>query len=110
MDARRPVDLWTDRLQRLLAPLTGRQYDPDTLRSVPSWGLSFLLHALMLLVLALLIRVGRPSPATRAIESRLPGEINDLTSLVEAPRRVTRSSSSRAWTRPPSDWRPTTRR
>ena len=40
----------------------------------------------MLLVLALLIRVGRPSTDTRAIESRLPGEIGDLTSLVEASR------------------------
>jgi hypothetical protein len=84
MDAQRPADPRTDRLQRWLAPLIGRHYDPDTLRSVPSWGLSFLLHALLLLVLALLIRVGRPSTETRAIESRLPGEINDLTSLVEA--------------------------
>ncbi|MGZ3385911.1 MAG: hypothetical protein ACXWNF_13140, partial [Isosphaeraceae bacterium] len=84
MDAQRPADPRTDRLQRWLAPLIGRHYDPDTLRSVPSWGLSFLLHALLLLVLALLIRVGRPSTDTRAIESRLPGEINDLTSLVEA--------------------------
>jgi len=84
MDAQRPADPRTDRLQRWLAPLTRRHYDPDTLRSVPSWGLSFLLHALLLLVLALLIRVGRPSTETRAIESRLPGEINELTSLVEA--------------------------
>src|SRR5271157_1620952 len=82
MDAQRPADPRADRLQRWLAPLTRRHYDPDTLRSVPSWGLSFLLHALLLL--ALLIRVGRPSTETRAIESRLPGEINELTSLVEA--------------------------
>ena len=84
MDAQRPADPWTDRLQRLLAPLTGRRYDPDTLRSVPSWGLSFLLHALMLLILALLIRVGSTSGGSREIEGRLPGEIADLTSLVEA--------------------------
>ncbi len=84
MDAQPPASPRSDRLQRLLAPLTGRPYDPDTLRSVPSWGLSFMLHALLLLILALLIRVSQPSTNSREIESRLPGEINDLTSLVEA--------------------------
>src|SRR5271165_6536629 len=84
MDAQRPAAPRSDRLQRWLAPLTGRGYDPDTLRSVPSWGLSFLLHALLLLILALLIRVGRTGAETRTIESRPPGEISDLTSLVEA--------------------------
>ena len=84
MDAQRPANPSNERLQRLLAPLTGRSYDPDTLRSVPSWGLSFLLHALMLLILALLIRVGQHGATTKEIESRLPGELNDLTSLVEA--------------------------
>ncbi len=84
MDAQRPANPSNERLQRLLAPLTGRSYDPDTLRSVPSWGLSFLLHALMLLILALLIRVGQHGSTTKEIESRLPGELGDLTSLVEA--------------------------
>src|SRR5262245_28383315 len=88
MDARQPARFPIGRIQRWLAPLEGQQYDPDTLRTVPSWGLSLLLHALLLLVLALLIRVGhRAGTASRAIESQLlPGEIGDLTSLVEAPR------------------------
>jgi hypothetical protein len=88
MDARWPARSSIERIHRWLAPLVGRQYDPDTLRSVPSWGLSLLLHALLLLMLAFLIRVGqRPGSASGAIESQLlPGEIGDLTSLVEAPR------------------------
>ena len=85
MDAQPPAGPWTERLQRVLAPLTGRDYDPDTLRSVPSWGLSVLLHALLLLVLALLIRAGRTSSTPPSFESKmLPHEIGDLTSLVEA--------------------------
>jgi hypothetical protein len=57
MDSQQPAGPWNERLRRLLAPLSGRPYDPDTLRSVPSWGLSFLLHALLLLVLAQGLRI-----------------------------------------------------
>ncbi len=45
-----------------------------------------MLHALLLLLLALLIRVGNSGSATRVIESRLPGDLGDLTSLVDAPQ------------------------
>ena len=58
MEPRSPARFSLERMPRWLAPLAGHPYDPDTLRSVPSWGLSVLLHALLLLVLALLIRVG----------------------------------------------------
>ncbi|MFO0891943.1 MAG: prenyltransferase/squalene oxidase repeat-containing protein [Isosphaeraceae bacterium] len=87
MDAPPSAGSWTDRLQRWLAPLVGRDLDPDTLRSVPSWGLSVLLHALLLLILALLIRVGSSASTPRQFESQLPATgLGDLTSLVESTR------------------------
>ena len=88
MEPRSPARFSLEHMPRWLAPLAGHPYDPDTLRSVPSWGLSVLLHALLLLVLALLIRVGQGKDTNSgAIESQvLPPEIGDLTSLVEAPR------------------------
>ncbi len=85
MDAQVPPGFWTRLAQRIFGPLAGQPYDPETLRSVPSWGLSVLLHALFLLILAFLIKVGHTSAATRMIESHIqPGDIGDLTSLVEA--------------------------
>ncbi len=87
MDSPSPAGSWTDRLQRLLAPLLKRELEPETLRSVPSWGLSVLLHALLLLILALLIRVSGTNAAPRVIEGQLPpAEIGDLTSLVDSTR------------------------
>ena len=69
----------------ILEPVAGQNLDRDALRSVPSWGLSFLLHALFLLLLALLIRVGRSSLDAKPFESQaVPPAIADLTSLVEA--------------------------
>jgi len=85
MDAPKPCRRWADFLQSLLAPLAAKHYDPETLRLVPSWGVSVLLHGLLLLILAFFIRAGRPAIETRAIESQLgSGESSDLTSLVEA--------------------------
>jgi Squalene-hopene cyclase C-terminal domain/Prenyltransferase and squalene oxidase repeat len=85
MEVPPPPGPWTERLQRILEPLAGHNLDPDSLRSVPSWGLSFLLHALFLLVLALLIRVGRSSSDLKPIESQVVAPaIADLTSLVDA--------------------------
>ncbi|MDG3005222.1 prenyltransferase/squalene oxidase repeat-containing protein [Paludisphaera mucosa] len=71
------------------APLAweGRDIDPGTLRSVPSWGVSLLLHAFALLLLAFLIQHGRVVVPERTFTAELPpGEIADLTSLVEADR------------------------
>jgi len=65
----------------------GREIDLDTVRSIPAWGASVLLHALALLILALLIRGGRPATPERAFAAELPvGDAADLTSLVEADR------------------------
>lgn len=68
----------------------GREIDIGigTLRSVPSWGVSLLLHGFALLVLALLIQTGGSIAPERGFTSELspPGELGDLTSLVEADR------------------------
>lgn len=80
MDAPKRFRRWSEFLQSVLAPLAGKDYDPETFQSVPSWGLSVLLHALLLLILALLIHSGRPPVQTRAMQSQLgPGELSDLT-------------------------------
>ncbi|MGC8639653.1 MAG: prenyltransferase/squalene oxidase repeat-containing protein [Isosphaeraceae bacterium] len=85
MDVPPPSGPWVQRLNRILEPLAGQNLGPDSLRSVPSWGLSFLLHALFLLILALLIRVGRSSADVKPIASQVVAPaIADLTSLVEA--------------------------
>ena len=88
MDSRWPSQFLSERIRRLLAPLDGQDYHPDTLRSVPSWGLSVLLHALLLLILAFLIHVHqRPETRPGSFDGQLlPGEIGDVTSLVEATR------------------------
>ena len=76
------------RLERLVAACDGRSIDADALRSVPSWGLSVLLHAFAVLLLALLLRgQGAVVSPERSFAAELaPAEIADLTSLVEADR------------------------
>ncbi|APW63454.1 hypothetical protein [Paludisphaera borealis] len=76
-----------ERIGRTPLPFVGRDVHVDTLRSVPSWGLSVLLHALALLLLAILIRSSGGLTADRSFvgEFAMP-EIADLTSLVEADR------------------------
>jgi hypothetical protein len=88
MDPRRPVRFLSERVKQLMTPLGGQDYDPNTLRSVPSWGLSVLLHAFFLLLLALLIHVRqKPESGPGSFDGQfVPGEIGDVTSLVEAPR------------------------
>src|ERR1700761_6910020 len=60
--------------------------DPETLRSVPSWGLSVILHALMILLLAIIIRwTHQPdAPATSFVGSLIDTQLGDVTSLVDA--------------------------
>jgi Squalene-hopene cyclase C-terminal domain/Prenyltransferase and squalene oxidase repeat len=76
-----------ERVGRSQLPFVGKHVHPDTLRTVPSWGLSVLLHAFMLLLLAILIRTtGGLTPERSFVgEIGIP-EIADLTSLVEADR------------------------
>ena len=85
----RELSQWIlQRADRMPLAWDGREIAPGTLRSVPSWGVSLLLHAFFLLVLALLIQVGGSGPQDREFTAELPppGEIADLTSLVEADR------------------------
>lgn len=88
MDASKPAITWMGKFRHWLSPMEGEGYSPETLRTVPSWGLSLLLHALLLLFLALLIRAGHgPTAATARIDTQLIApEIGDLTSLTEASR------------------------
>jgi hypothetical protein len=64
------------------------EYDRETLRSVPSWGMSVLLHALMLLLLAFVIQIsrtaGRPEQSIQA--GIVDTQLGDVTSLVDATR------------------------
>ena len=64
------------------------EYDSATLRSVPSWGMSLLLHALLLLLLAFIIHLrhkseqGTAAVATAIVDTQL----GELTSLTDAKR------------------------
>ena len=64
------------------------EYDVTTLRSVPSWGVSFLLHALLLLILALMIQFRHAPAQPQAVfdSSLFDTEIGDLTSVAPAKR------------------------
>ena len=59
--------------------------DPDTLRSVPSWGLSVILHALLILILAIMIRWSQQGAAQTMIASTMVDtQLGEVTSLVDA--------------------------
>ena len=60
--------------------------DPDTLRSVPSWGLSVILHALMILILAIIIRWSHRPDGREAsfVGSLIDTQLGEVTSLVDA--------------------------
>jgi len=87
MDLRTVLVRTLERIGRTSLPVIGRDVHVDTLRTVPSWGLSVLLHALALLLLALLIHSTGGLTGDRAFVAELaPPELGDLTSLVEAER------------------------
>ncbi len=70
---------WLDRATRLRRG----EIDPETLRGVPSWGLSFLLHAFLILLLALLIHIrhrGGPPPPVEL--GSIDTQLGDVSSLV----------------------------
>ena len=64
------------------------EYDRDTLRSVPSWGVSLLLHFLFLLILAVVIQIRLTNQASqRQIQGGIVDtQLGEVTSLVEANR------------------------
>ncbi len=57
----RPAVHWIQAIGDTVSRLHSGDYHVGTLRSVPSWGMSFLFHALLLLLLAFIIRM-RQSP------------------------------------------------
>jgi hypothetical protein len=70
------------------AGLWGADLDPDTLRSVPSWGLSLLLHALLLLLLAFVIhfRSAIQRPVRLIQPAVIDTQLGEVTSLAPANR------------------------
>src|SRR5262245_40819708 len=85
MDARPPAAARPQRFRRWLDQVARQYEDAESVYSVPSWGLSLLLHALLLLILALLIRAGHGTEAKKDIQSAIAiPAIGDLSSLVEA--------------------------
>ena len=59
--------------------------DTETLRTVPSWGLSVLLHAFFLLILAVMIQFGRNELRRTPIEAAVVDtQLGEVTSLVTA--------------------------
>ncbi len=87
MPGTRRVVTWLTATKREFFRLWNGEYDRDTLRSVPSWGVSFLLHALLLLILALIVRYRPAARPDAAFESSIiDTDIGDVTSLVPAKR------------------------
>jgi hypothetical protein len=62
------------------------EYDPETLRTVPSWGLSVILHFLLLVILAVMIRWSHQSDAPGAsfVGAIVDTQLGEVTSLVDA--------------------------
>jgi Squalene-hopene cyclase C-terminal domain/Prenyltransferase and squalene oxidase repeat len=78
MPLRQTIRRRWERLQR-------GECDPETLRSVPSWGLSVLLHALLILLLAIMIRWSQQGVAqTTIVSTMVDTQLGEVTSLVDA--------------------------
>ncbi|MGO9467152.1 MAG: prenyltransferase/squalene oxidase repeat-containing protein [Isosphaeraceae bacterium] len=75
-----PRDRWSE--------LVNADLDADTLRSVPSWGLSLLLHALLLLLLAFVIhfRSATQRPERLIQPAVVDSQLGEVTSLTPASR------------------------
>jgi hypothetical protein len=87
MAGTRRVVTWFTAAKRGVLRRWNGEYDQNTLRSVPSWGVSFMLHALLLLILALIVRFRPPARPDAMFDSSIVDtDIGDLTSLVPAKR------------------------
>ncbi len=64
------------------------EYDRNTLRSIPSWGMSCLLHALLLLLLAFVFHLRRSSESLALLiqPAIVDTQLGDVTSLVDSTR------------------------
>jgi hypothetical protein len=88
MPRSRPVIARIRRIGEVWAQFWRGEYDRNTLRSIPSWGMSFLLHALLLLLLAFVfhLRRGGESLALLIQPAIVDTQLGDVTSLVDATR------------------------
>ncbi len=86
MDKVGPVRALRQAVHRRLERLGRGECDPETLRSVPSWGLSVLLHALLIVVLAVMLRwsQGAGSPELAIASSVIDTQLGDVESLIDA--------------------------
>ena len=83
-----PVIARVRRIGEVWAQFWRGEYDRSTLRSVPSWGMSFLLHALMLLLLAFVFHLRRSGESLALLiqPAIVDTQLGDVTSLVDATR------------------------
>jgi hypothetical protein len=82
-----PVIHLGQRIRSRWAQIRRGECDTETLRSVPSWGLSVLLHALFILMLALVIQFGRNELSQPPIQGAMVDtQLGEVTSLVTANR------------------------
>ena len=83
-----PVTALRRRIQRRWDQFRHGEYDAETLRSVPSWGLSVLLHLVLLLILGLMVQFGRGSsrPEATIQAAVVDTQLGEVTSMVDAPR------------------------
>jgi hypothetical protein len=88
MPRSRPLIARIRRIGQVWAQFWRGEYDRATLRSIPSWGMSCLLHALMLLLLAFVfhLRRGGESLALMIQPAIVDTQLGDVTSLVDATR------------------------
>jgi hypothetical protein len=83
-----PDAAWAPHFRERWSRLVHGEYDPETLRSVPSWGLSILLHAFFLLLLAFFIRIRlvHEGPRQAIQPAAIDTQLGDIKSLVQADR------------------------
>ena len=83
MAGTRRVVVWLRRIGRRAIRFFKGEFDAETLRSVPSWGVSLLMHGLLLLILALFIQARRASEHPEALFESTIGqaELGEVTSL-----------------------------
>jgi hypothetical protein len=74
---------WISRAVRRSRRFWEGEFDENALRAVPAWGVSVLMHGMMLLVLAVMIQLGRDARKDWVIQpATLNTEIGDATSLL----------------------------
>jgi hypothetical protein len=81
-----PVVFQRQRFRQGWDQLWRGEVDPDTLRKVPSWGLSVLLHALLILILAIMMRWSHRNdgPEAAFAGAIVDTQLGEVTSLVDA--------------------------